>query len=469
MSLSHEAFGDSSERTNRVQVRVEAGAAAAPCYCYMCCYVPHMALTVDIQRVEALLKALEKAGIVSLEHASAQEMVQSKMAVSIRDIHILDNDRWVLEMNKALDGGENAQRAGDHGADCTDQGQKHRPKKKEKLLPRVRESFRYLGILPKARLDDGRLDWESRHFAFDVNIRHARLERAVKYDRKNPNRRPNRRRTEELGTHGCHHMKKRKEKLGTHGCYNIYKPRALPGLERPFAGVVKKAKAKDRPKPLGQFHVSRSPIAKTRLVLPETRRGMRQPHFSYSNRGVSDSMPAAALEAVGAVEEEMPASPASSEGESSGNRGQMGWPNDDLHLGLFQSKGGGGSKRRCTRRSCSTCRRISCACKHADSSTNSSFSAAPATPGNKRGHRSDTPGDRELHSRAGWSPGSKKIRAGYYPDCFSPYRMVSLVGKGEATGLGVSWRDVVTLSKREIQLDVALAVKVPTDTISVCR
>jgi hypothetical protein len=47
--------------------------------------------------------------------------------------------------------------------------------------------------------------------------------------------------------------------------------------------------------------------------------------------------------------------------------------------------------------------------------------------------------------------------------------MVSLVGKGEATGLGVSWRDVVTLSKREIQLDVALAVKVPTDTISVCR
>ena len=35
-------------------VRVEAGAAAAPCYCYMCCYVPHMALTVDIQvRVEA--------------------------------------------------------------------------------------------------------------------------------------------------------------------------------------------------------------------------------------------------------------------------------------------------------------------------------------------------------------------------------------------------------------------------------
>ena len=147
----------------------------------------------------------------------------------------------------------------------------------------------------------------------------------------------------------------------------------------------------------------------------------------------------------------------------------MGWPNDDLHLGLFQSKGGGGSKRRCTRRSCPTCRRISCACKHADSSTNSSFSAAPATPGNKRGHRSDTPGDRELHSRAGWSPGSKKIRAGYYPDCFSPYRMVSLVGKGEATGLGVSWRDVVTLSKREIQLDVALAVKVPTDTISVCR
>ena len=37
-----------------IQVRVEAGAAAAPCYCYMCCYVPHMALTVDLQvRVEA--------------------------------------------------------------------------------------------------------------------------------------------------------------------------------------------------------------------------------------------------------------------------------------------------------------------------------------------------------------------------------------------------------------------------------
>ena len=35
-------------------VRVEAGAAIAPCYCYMCGYVPHMALTVDIQvRVEA--------------------------------------------------------------------------------------------------------------------------------------------------------------------------------------------------------------------------------------------------------------------------------------------------------------------------------------------------------------------------------------------------------------------------------
>ena len=54
----------------------------------------------QVQRVEALLKALEKAGIVLLEHASAQEMVLSKMAVSIRDIHILDNDRWVLEMNK---------------------------------------------------------------------------------------------------------------------------------------------------------------------------------------------------------------------------------------------------------------------------------------------------------------------------------------------------------------------------------
>ena len=51
-------------------------------------------------------------------------------------------------------------------------------------LPRVRESFRYLGILPMARLDDGRLDWESQHFAFDVNIRNARLERAVNYDRR---------------------------------------------------------------------------------------------------------------------------------------------------------------------------------------------------------------------------------------------------------------------------------------------
>ena len=155
VSLSHETFGDSSERANRVQ------------------------------RVEALLRALEKAGIVRLEHASAQEMKMSKMAVSIRDIYILDKDRWVLEMNKALDGDKNAKRTGgqNKGQKHSGDGERSSCHSPKKLLGEVRESFRYLGILPVKRLEDGRLDWESQHFAFDVNVRNARLDRAVNYGR----------------------------------------------------------------------------------------------------------------------------------------------------------------------------------------------------------------------------------------------------------------------------------------------
>ena len=97
-------------------------------------------------------------------------------------------------------------------------------------------------LLPVKRLEDGRLDWESQHFAFDVNVRNARLDRAVNYDLRNPNR-------------------SRKTNL-TH---------RNPGVEQEsfLSKTALAAHSTRRSKKRGgQEHVTRSTIAKVRQALP---------------------------------------------------------------------------------------------------------------------------------------------------------------------------------------------------------
>ena len=130
--------------------------------------------TKRLQRVEDLFDALEAASIIKIQRVSPQRMLDEKMAVPIASIDVLAFDAFVLRMNKALD------KEDKKGKADPDRKQLINP---NKLVPGVRETFRYLGILPSSRKDTGLLDWETSHYVFDNKVRAERLARATIYAR----------------------------------------------------------------------------------------------------------------------------------------------------------------------------------------------------------------------------------------------------------------------------------------------
>ena len=118
-----------------------------------------------VTRFVLAIEDLEKAKAVTVERASEREKEQRKMAVNIKGFTVTSAKDFAVCMNNALrlpqDKSENQQR----------------------LCSGVRETLRYLALLPKKLCEDGRYDWTYAEFAFNDKVRIERLQRAVLHGR----------------------------------------------------------------------------------------------------------------------------------------------------------------------------------------------------------------------------------------------------------------------------------------------
>jgi hypothetical protein len=77
-------------------------------------------------------------------HTHTHTHAQEKMALPFSDVRVVDFERFAVMMNTALDE--------QHGATSSRQQQQAHT---HKLMPRVRETLRYVGILPTRTSESG--------------------------------------------------------------------------------------------------------------------------------------------------------------------------------------------------------------------------------------------------------------------------------------------------------------------------
>ena len=113
-----------------------------------------------VTRFVLAIEDLEKSKAVTVERASEREKEQRKMAVDIKGFAVTSAEDFAVCMNNALrlpqDKPEN-----------------------QRLCSGVRETLRYLALLPKKLSEDGRYDWTCTEFAFNDKVRVERLQRAI--------------------------------------------------------------------------------------------------------------------------------------------------------------------------------------------------------------------------------------------------------------------------------------------------
>ena len=111
---------------------------------------------------ETAMLQIEAKGGITVYRSSETSMRERKMALNVDKIVIAKgNNLFCEKMNDTLRLPQ----------DKTDDN--------TKLCSGVRETMRYLGLLPAMRSDDGRLDWSCGVFAFNAEAREERLARAI--------------------------------------------------------------------------------------------------------------------------------------------------------------------------------------------------------------------------------------------------------------------------------------------------
>ena len=111
---------------------------------------------------ETAMLQIEAKGGITVYRSSETSMRERKMALNVDKIVIAKgNNLFCEKMNDTLRLPQ----------DKTDDN--------TKLCSGVRETMRYLGLLPAMRSDDGRLDWSCGVFAFNDEAREERLARAI--------------------------------------------------------------------------------------------------------------------------------------------------------------------------------------------------------------------------------------------------------------------------------------------------
>ena len=119
-----------------------------------------------VGKFEAAILDIEAQGGVEIHRVSEASMHKRKMALNIDRIVLLQGSCFYEKMNDAL------KLPSDKKLD------------KKKLCSGVRETMRYLGMLPGAKGHDGRLDWGCAEFVFDDEAREERLARAIQTHKK---------------------------------------------------------------------------------------------------------------------------------------------------------------------------------------------------------------------------------------------------------------------------------------------
>ena len=118
-----------------------------------------------VGKFEAACLEIEKQGAIAVHRVSEASMHKRKMALNIDRIVLLQHAFFYDKMNASLK----------LPSDKVD---------KKKLCSGVRETMRYLGMLPGAKGQDGRLDWGCDEFVFNDEAREERLARAILTHRK---------------------------------------------------------------------------------------------------------------------------------------------------------------------------------------------------------------------------------------------------------------------------------------------
>jgi hypothetical protein len=115
-----------------------------------------------VSRFEGTLLRLEALDAVKIKRATDSSVAKFKMAVRFEGFKITKPPTFYKMMNEVLRLPQDCNKSGDI-----------------KLASGVRETMRYLALLPVDIAIDGRYDWNSHEFQFLDKVRKERLERAI--------------------------------------------------------------------------------------------------------------------------------------------------------------------------------------------------------------------------------------------------------------------------------------------------
>ena len=114
-----------------------------------------------IRRFECVIKDLEHNGALKVKRVKPRVLEDRKMALAIEGLEFVDRRDCYESLNLNL---------------TQDMSKSH-----DKLCAGVRETMRYLGLMPvDSRSDDGKYHWGSCKFKFNEQVRTERLERAAR-------------------------------------------------------------------------------------------------------------------------------------------------------------------------------------------------------------------------------------------------------------------------------------------------